>query len=85
MSVTHRTPAAGRRHLLAAAVLALVAATVLTGCRDGQGVRDEGPSAARSRPAAGPAGDVKAPRPEPTGRGALVRAQPSIRAASTAQ
>lgn len=60
MSVTHRTPADGRRRLLAAAVLALVAASVLTGCRDGQGVRDEGPSAARLRPAAGPAGDAKA-------------------------
>jgi hypothetical protein len=57
MSVTHRTPAAGRRRrLLAAAALALVAATALGGCRDGEGVRDEGPSAARlHQPAAGPA------------------------------
>ncbi|MEU9245070.1 hypothetical protein [Streptomyces sp. NPDC048385] len=61
MSVTHRPPAVGRRRLLAAAVLALVAATVLTGCRDGQGVRDEGPSAARSRPTAGPAADATRP------------------------
>ncbi|MGW7547566.1 murein L,D-transpeptidase, partial [Streptomyces sp. NPDC054770] len=52
----HRTPAAGRRGLRAAAGLALVAATALGGCRDGEGVRDEGPSAARlDRPAAGPA------------------------------
>ncbi|MEU2771872.1 hypothetical protein ABZ646_02865 [Streptomyces sp. NPDC007162] len=45
MSATHSAPARGRR-LLAAAVLVLVAASTLTGCRDGQGVRDEGPSAA---------------------------------------
>ncbi|MGW5658209.1 hypothetical protein [Streptomyces humi] len=50
MSATHRTPAVGRRRLLTAAALALVAVTTLSGCRDGQGVRDEGPSAAaRSR------------------------------------
>ncbi|MFF5143798.1 hypothetical protein ACFY6U_29385 [Streptomyces sp. NPDC013157] len=57
MSVPHRTPAPGRRRLLAAAALALVAATALSGCRDGQGVRDEGPSssAARVRPAVSPA------------------------------
>ncbi|MEU9151393.1 hypothetical protein [Streptomyces sp. NPDC048417] len=46
MSATRPTPAAGRRRLLAAAALALVAATALGGCRDGEGVRDEGPSAA---------------------------------------
>ncbi|MEU5311246.1 hypothetical protein [Streptomyces sp. NPDC021562] len=51
MSATHSAPARGRRRLLAAAVLALVTASALTGCRDGQGVRDEGPSAASlSRP-----------------------------------
>ncbi|MFD4509777.1 hypothetical protein [Streptomyces sp. NPDC058457] len=57
MSATHRTPArVRRRRLLAAAALALVAATALGGCRDGEGVRDEGPSAAaRLRPAADPA------------------------------
>jgi hypothetical protein len=44
MSATHPTPAPGRRRFLAAAALALVAATTLSGCRDGQGVRDEGPS-----------------------------------------
>ncbi|MGW7242849.1 hypothetical protein ACWGJB_06100 [Streptomyces sp. NPDC054813] len=42
----HPAPAAGRRRLLAAAALALVTATALSGCRDGEGVRDEGPSAA---------------------------------------
>ncbi|MER6268767.1 hypothetical protein [Streptomyces sp900105755] len=79
MSATHRTPAAGRRRLLAAAALALAAATALTGCHDGQGVRDEGPSssAARVRPGADPA---RGPAP-----GSGVRGQPSIRAASTAQ
>ncbi|MEU9456008.1 hypothetical protein [Streptomyces sp. NPDC048277] len=46
MSATHTTPAAGRRRLLTAAALTLVAVTALSGCRDGQGVRDEGPSAA---------------------------------------
>ncbi|MEV6761100.1 hypothetical protein AB0N16_10700 [Streptomyces sp. NPDC051105] len=45
MSATRPTPAAGRRRLLAVAALALVAATALSGCRDGEGVRDEGPSA----------------------------------------
>ncbi|MGY5060136.1 hypothetical protein ACWDFR_39755 [Streptomyces sp. 900105755] len=79
MSATHRTPAAGRRRLLAAAALALAAATALTGCRDGQGVRDEGPSssAARVRPGADP---TRGPAP-----GFGVPGQPSIRAASTAQ
>ncbi|MEU2625394.1 hypothetical protein ABZ642_46215 [Streptomyces sp. NPDC007157] len=48
----HPAPAARRRRLLAAAALALVTATALSGCRDGEGVRDEGPSAAsRSHPA----------------------------------
>ncbi|MEU3521537.1 hypothetical protein ABZ770_40900 [Streptomyces sp. NPDC006654] len=61
MSATHSAPARGRRRLLAAAVLALVTASALTGCRDGQGVRDEGPSAASlTRPGdtthSGPAG-----------------------------
>ncbi|MFG2939631.1 hypothetical protein [Streptomyces sp. NPDC048282] len=46
MSATRPTPAPGRRRLLAVAALVLVAATALSGCRDGQGVRDEGPSAA---------------------------------------
>ncbi|MER5524294.1 hypothetical protein ABT075_06720 [Streptomyces sp. NPDC002677] len=46
MSATRPTPAAVRRRLLAAAALALVATTALGGCRDGEGVRDEGPSAA---------------------------------------
>ncbi|MER5789832.1 hypothetical protein [Streptomyces sp. NPDC001980] len=57
MSVTHRTRAPGRRRLLAAAALALVATTALSGCRDGQGVRDEGPSssAAHVRPTTDPA------------------------------
>ncbi|MER6219408.1 hypothetical protein ABT189_02265 [Streptomyces sp900105755] len=79
MSATHSAPAPGRRRLLAAAALALAAATVLTGCHDGQGVRDEGPSssAARVRPGAGPG---LGPAP-----GSGVRGQPSIRAASTAQ
>ncbi|MEU0969494.1 hypothetical protein ABZ357_30340 [Streptomyces sp. NPDC005917] len=45
MSATRPTPAARRRRFLAAA-LALVAATTLSGCRGGEGVRDEGPSAA---------------------------------------
>ncbi|MFG2959781.1 hypothetical protein ACGF5O_39430 [Streptomyces sp. NPDC048291] len=69
MSVTHRTPASGRRRLLAAAALALVAATALSGCRDGQGVRDEGPSSSASRvrqsdrPAHSPT-----PAPAPTSR-----------------
>ncbi|MER7840880.1 hypothetical protein ABTY98_34530 [Streptomyces sp. NPDC096040] len=53
MSATRPIPAAGRRSLLAAAALALVATAALGGCRDGEGVRDEGPSAASlSRPAA---------------------------------
>ncbi|MFJ8495875.1 hypothetical protein ACIRBZ_47275 [Streptomyces sp. NPDC094038] len=69
MSVTHRTPASGRRRLLAAASLALVAATALSGCRDGQGVRDEGPSssAARVRPSEDPA-HSPAPAPARTSR-----------------
>lgn len=46
MSAKHPAPAAGHRRLLAAAALALVAAAALGGCRDGEGVRDEGPSAA---------------------------------------
>jgi hypothetical protein len=46
MSATRPTPAAGRSRLLAAAALALVATAALGGCRDGEGVRDEGPSAA---------------------------------------
>ncbi|MEV7321706.1 hypothetical protein [Streptomyces sp. NPDC093970] len=45
MSAKHPAPAA-RRRLLTAAALALVAASALGGCRDGEGVRDEGPSAA---------------------------------------
>ncbi|MFF4111875.1 hypothetical protein [Streptomyces sp. NPDC001714] len=67
MSATHSAPAHGRRRLLAATALALAAATALTGCRDGQGVRDEGPSssAARVRPAAGPA-QASAPTPAQT-------------------
>ncbi|MEV5957852.1 hypothetical protein AB0M11_29505 [Streptomyces sp. NPDC051987] len=57
MAARHSAPTRGRRRLLTAAALALVAATTLTGCRDGQGVRDEGPSssAALVRPAADPA------------------------------
>ncbi|MBW8798128.1 MAG: hypothetical protein JF597_32430 [Streptomyces sp.] len=57
MSATHSATAPDRRRLLAAAALALTAATALTGCRDGQGVRDEGPSssAARVRPTTDPA------------------------------
>ncbi|MFK4144581.1 hypothetical protein [Streptomyces sp. NPDC004065] len=40
-----RRPAhAPRARVLAAAVLVLLAAAVLAGCRDGQGVQDEGPS-----------------------------------------
>ncbi|MFJ1972903.1 hypothetical protein ACIO93_30035 [Streptomyces sp. NPDC087903] len=42
-----------RRRLLAAGVLVLTA-FVLTGCEDGQGVRDEGPAAAEGRGLAGP-------------------------------
>ncbi|MEU9975990.1 hypothetical protein [Streptomyces sp. NPDC051014] len=54
MSAKHTAPAAGRRRLLAAAALALVAVSALSGCRDGEGVRDEGPSAASlSHPADG--------------------------------
>ncbi|MEU9344515.1 hypothetical protein AB0D74_25290 [Streptomyces sp. NPDC048278] len=69
MSVTHRTPASGRRRLLATAALTLVAATALSGCRDGQGVRDEGPSssAAHVRPSEDPA-HSPAPAPERTSR-----------------
>ncbi|MFJ9708477.1 hypothetical protein [Streptomyces sp. NPDC101234] len=52
MSATHPAPSPGRRRFLAAAALTLVAVTALSGCRDGQGVRDEGPSAASmSQPA----------------------------------
>ena len=52
-------PTRTRARLLLAATAAL-AALVLTACRDGQGLRDEGPSslttpAARSAPAAAPA------------------------------
>ncbi|MFF7469133.1 hypothetical protein [Streptomyces sp. NPDC008092] len=69
MSVTHRTPASGRRRLLATAAPALVAATALSGCRDGQGVRDEGPSssAARLRHSDRPA-HSPTPAPAPTSR-----------------
>ncbi|MFI1169677.1 hypothetical protein ACH4UM_40580 [Streptomyces sp. NPDC020801] len=41
-----RAPAAAR--LLAAAALVLAASATLTGCRDGQGVQDEGPSSVSS-------------------------------------
>ncbi|MEU3845118.1 hypothetical protein AB0E88_34450 [Streptomyces sp. NPDC028635] len=46
MPVRHRTrtlPARPRR-LVAAAALAVLAAGALAGCRDGEGLRDEGPS-----------------------------------------
>lgn len=48
-----------RVRLLAATVLVLTASTALTGCNDGEGVRDEGPStdsASLGRPCATAAG-----------------------------
>ncbi|MEU2423024.1 hypothetical protein ABZ619_18715 [Streptomyces sp. NPDC007851] len=74
MSATHRTPAAGRRRLLTAATLTLVAVITLSGCRDGQGVRDEGPSAAallRPADAADPASG--AVRHQPAGAAEAAR------------
>ncbi|WP_233359530.1 hypothetical protein [Streptomyces sp. GMY02] len=43
-------PARVRVRLLAAAILVLTAAAALTGCDDGEGVRDEGPSTTSSQP-----------------------------------
>ncbi|MEU2879527.1 hypothetical protein [Streptomyces sp. NPDC007070] len=45
-----RTGVRARVRLLAAAVLVLTAAAALTGCDDGEGVRDEGPSTTSSQP-----------------------------------
>lgn len=42
--------ARARVRLLTAAVLVLTAAAALTGCDDGEGVRDEGPSTTSSQP-----------------------------------
>ncbi|MFC8708457.1 hypothetical protein ACFUCQ_00745 [Streptomyces sp. NPDC057197] len=41
---TRARPARARVRLLAATVLVLAASAALTGCDDGEGVRDEGPS-----------------------------------------
>ncbi|MEV7130699.1 hypothetical protein [Streptomyces sp. NPDC093260] len=44
-----RTGVRARVRLLAAAVLVLSVAAALTGCDDGEGVRDEGPSTTSSQ------------------------------------
>ncbi|MEU6480793.1 hypothetical protein ABZ858_28730 [Streptomyces sp. NPDC047017] len=87
----HSTRARARVRLLAAAVLVLTASAALTGCNDGEGVRDEGPSStARSL---GPpcAVHAHAPRPAPSATldggngGEGGGAQRSFCATSTAQ
>ncbi|MFI2643418.1 hypothetical protein [Streptomyces sp. NPDC018610] len=62
-----------RVRLLAATVLVLAATSALTGCDDGQGVRDEGPSSVSRSLGTGDG---------PCGHGS---AQPSFCATSTAQ
>ncbi|NEA47588.1 hypothetical protein [Streptomyces sp. SID10815] len=73
-----RTTTTARARLIAAAVLVLTASAALTGCDDGEGVRDEGPSSASSQSLREPA---CAPAPQP----ADGPAQRSFCAASTAQ
>ncbi|MFE2507111.1 hypothetical protein [Streptomyces naganishii] len=70
---TARTRA--RVRLLVAAALLLTASAALTGCHDGEGVRDEGPSSVSSRSLGHPCGE-QAPPPA---------AQRSFCAASVAQ
>ncbi|MFF9407186.1 hypothetical protein ACF1B0_16905 [Streptomyces anandii] len=76
-----RTPVSGsartraRTRLLTAAALVLTASATLTGCHDGEGVRDEGPSSVSSRSLGQPCGE-HAPAPVP---------QRSFCAASVAQ
>ncbi|MFI9649958.1 hypothetical protein ACIHAA_27200 [Streptomyces sp. NPDC052040] len=55
-------PPAVRTRLLAAAAVA-VAALALTGCRDGQGVRDEGPSTSDAMSLHHTGSPTAAPRP----------------------
>ncbi|MGW4275906.1 hypothetical protein ACWEGQ_26945 [Streptomyces seoulensis] len=87
-----RTTTTARARLIAAAVLVLTASVALTGCDDGEGVRDEGPSSASSqslgRPACAPVRRTAhgpAQRPADTPAQRPQRPQRSFCAASTAQ
>ncbi|MFQ6145248.1 hypothetical protein ACLMNJ_19550 [Streptomyces seoulensis] len=73
-----RTTTTARARLIAAAVLVLTASAALTGCNDGEGVRDEGPSSVSSQSLREPT-CASAPRPADN------PAQRSFCAASTAQ
>ncbi|WP_329412449.1 hypothetical protein OG802_20305 [Streptomyces sp. NBC_00704] len=68
-----------RARLLASAALTVVAALALTGCHDGQGLRDEGPSGASTVN-----GSAAAPPRGHAQPGGPAR-QRSLRAASVAQ